>query len=428
MKRPYQILLSDPDPVLVKGLAGILERRSCNITTAPGAKKALAFLRKRKFDLVITDLAEEINDNRNLLKKARERNPETVVIFLADVGDPQPEADLLHLDADDFILKSCKQEELFFRVERCFRKLELQTKNRMQESTLVKINEELQSELAERVDAEERWLLFLKAATESFSLYDSELNLVEINDAGLRLFPAGTKRADIIGKNLSALVPDLYGTERYRKLKEVIRTGTPFSEDDVVPPAPFGEDLCYNIKAFKVGRGLGIITTDNSPRKRAEKELERHRNHLEELVRERTENLEAANTALEVLLKKREKDKRDLEENMLFNVKELILPYLETLYRGPLEEKQKFLLETAKSNANEIISPVMRRLSHQYLRLTSTEIQVANFIKQGKTTKEIAEMLCLASSTIDFHRDNIRKKLGIKKKKINLRTYLSALQ
>jgi len=306
--------------------------------------------------------------------------------------------------------------------------LDLQTRVKKQESELVKINQELRSIIAERVQAEEKWLLFMKSATESFSLYDSELNMTEINDAGLRLFPPGTKKEDIIGKNLSELVPDLYGTERYRRLKGVVESGKAFSEDDVVPPAPFGEDLCFNIKAFKVGDGLGIITTDNSARKRAERELERHHNHLEELVKERTINLEEANTALEVLLRKREKDKTHLEENMLFNVKELVIPYLEKLSTGPLEERQEVLLNIAKSNLNEVISPFVRGLSSRYLRLTPTEIQMANLIKQGRTTKEIAEMLCLAPSTIDFHRDNIRNKLGIKKKKVNLKTYLSSLQ
>jgi DNA-binding CsgD family transcriptional regulator len=252
--------------------------------------------------------------------------------------------------------------------------------------------------------------------------------MAEVNDAGLRLFPAGTKKVDIIDRNLSELVPGLYGTERFRRLKGVVETGKAFSEDDVVPPTLFGEDLSFNIKAFKVGNGLGIITMDNSAQKRAEKELERHRNHLEELVKERTIDLEEANTALEVLLRKREKDKTDLEENMLFNVKELVIPYLEKLSRGPLDKRQEVLLHIAESNLNEVISPFIRGLSNRYLRLTPTEIHLANLIKQGKTTKEIAEMLCLAPSTIDFHRDNIRNKLGIKKKKINLKTYLSSLQ
>ncbi|MFC1886292.1 response regulator transcription factor [Thermodesulfobacteriota bacterium] len=53
--------------------------------------------------------------------------------------------------------------------------------------------------------------------------------------------------------------------------------------------------------------------------------------------------------------------------------------------------------------------------------------QITNLVKQGKTTKEIAEIMHLAKSTIDFHRDNIRKKLGIKNKKTNLKTYLLSI-
>jgi len=51
-------------------------------------------------------------------------------------------------------------------------------------------------------------------------------------------------------------------------------------------------------------------------------------------------------------------------------------------------------------------------------------MQIAKFIKDGKTSKEIATVLCVTKKTVDFHRANIRKKLNLDSKKINLRTFL----
>ena len=75
---------------------------------------------------------------------------------------------------------------------------------------------------------------------------------------------------------------------------------------------------------------------------------------------------------------------------------------------------------------NDLVSPFGHGFSSKLIKLSHTELQVSNLIKQGNTTKEIAEIMNLATSTIDFHRNNIRKKFGIKNKKTNLRTYLSS--
>jgi PAS domain S-box-containing protein len=164
------------------------------------------------------------------------------------------------------------------------------------------------------------------------------------------------------------------------------------------------------------------LRKDISNRIKAEKALKQKGIELEA----KTIGLEEANTALKVLLKQRENDKVELEEKVLLNVRELVFPYLEKLKMKKLGEKQQAYIGIIESNLNDIVSPFVHGLSSRLIKLSPTELQVTNLIKQGNTTKEIAEIMNLASSTIDFHRNNIRKKIGIKNKRINLKTYLSS--
>ena len=134
--------------------------------------------------------------------------------------------------------------------------------------------------------------------------------------------------------------------------------------------------------------------------------------------------LKDINTALNVLLEKRKVDQIELEEKIILNVESLIKPYLDKLRQGNLDERKENILNTIQTNLDEIISPFARNLSSRHYNLTPKEIQIANFIRQGITNKEIADILFLSVKTVEFHRDNIRRKLGIKNKKINLTSYL----
>ena len=93
-----------------------------------------------------------------------------------------------------------------------------------------------------------------------------------------------------------------------------------------------------------------------------------------------------------------------------------------------MDARQKAFLDVLESNIEQLTSSFSRGLSIKYLDITPAEVQVANLVKLGKSTKEIAELLSLSSRTIDTHRENIRKKLGINQRKTNLRTFLLSIQ
>jgi len=182
-------------------------------------------------------------------------------------------------------------------------------------------------------------------------------------------------------------------------------------------------------------QGSFAVITDITQRKEEQENLRKARDELEKRVEERTReleiktnNLEEVNTALRVLLKKRDEDRTEIEERVLQNVRELVLPYLEKLRRCNLDKRQKTWMEIIDSTLNDIISPFTQGLHSGYMKLTPMEVQVADLVKNGKTTKEIAELLNLSPQTIACHRKSIRKKIGIRNRKANLRSHLSAIQ
>ena len=183
-------------------------------------------------------------------------------------------------------------------------------------------------------------------------------------------------------------------------------------------------------------RGRPIRDTDGKPlyidgvildvteRRLAEETLHARKEELKAHAR----SLKEANIALKVLLKHREEDKAELEEKVLSNVKELVMPYVESLRNSRLSATQMTYVSIIKANLTDIVSPFLQKLSLKYVRLTPREIQITDLIKLGKTTKEIAGLLNVSTRDVEFHRGNIRKKLGLKNKKLNLRSYLLSIQ
>ena len=163
---------------------------------------------------------------------------------------------------------------------------------------------------------------------------------------------------------------------------------------------------------------------DITEQKKAQEALRRSEAEL----LQKSRHLEEVNAALSVLLKRREEDKNDLEEKILANVKELVLPYIEKLKNSRLRSEQMTLVGILESNMREVFSPFVTRLSSRFLSLTPTEIKVASLIKDGKTSKEIAVLLNASENTIRSHRFHVRSKLDLKNKKVNLRSYLRSLQ
>ncbi|HDY67228.1 MAG TPA: PAS domain S-box protein, partial [Candidatus Scalindua sp.] len=149
-------------------------------------------------------------------------------------------------------------------------------------------------------ESEERFRSFLDSATEACILTDSKLNYLAINRVGLNYFPSMTRLEDVVGRNMLDVIPDLEKTGRYDKYLQVIKTGEPFSIDDVVPHPKFG-DVYLSIRAFKAGDGLGLIVEDITERKKAEKALGKSEENFRNIFKSVPESLLAVDKKIKIL-------------------------------------------------------------------------------------------------------------------------------
>ncbi|GAB6887152.1 hypothetical protein JCM13304A_06500 [Desulfothermus okinawensis JCM 13304] len=157
------------------------------------------------------------------------------------------------------------------------------------------------------------------------------------------------------------------------------------------------------------------------------KNIEAKLRKKEKELKIQAKNLKEMNTTLKVLLEHKQKEREEMERKFLSNIKDLVLPYVKELKSTQLSIQQQGLLDLIENNLINILAPFSQKVSANFYNFTPSQLKVAEFIKMGKTTKEIAEIMNISTRAVEFHRNQIREKLGIKHKKINLRTYLQSL-
>jgi len=238
-----------------------------------------------------------------------------------------------------------------------------------------------------------------------------------------------------LGKPLAEVLPDA-ASFILPRLKEVLETGQRTLNHEFsirLPKDP--NDIRHLMDSFfpiegKDGKimAVGTVVLDITERKKAEKALKKSHDELEKIVEERTskirqsENeLEKKNIALNEIIGQIEIEKNNIKNNVAENVEKILFPILEKIKLKGESRKYVHLLE---SQLKELSSSYGRRITKMQYRLVPRELEVCNMIKEGMTSKEIAKLLNISLATVETHRRNIRKKLGISNKEINLTYYL----
>lgn len=148
----------------------------------------------------------------------------------------------------------------------------------------------------------------------------------------------------------------------------------------------------------------------------------------ESTLSEKKREIQNLNAALKVLIDHQESEKKDQHHNLVISLKKTIFPYLDKIKAGKIDIASRTYLSMIELNLKDLISSLPHAPEDQMQNLTYAETQVADLVRQGKTSKEIAAMLNVSTAAISFHRHNLRKKMGLLKKKTTLQSHLRSLK
>jgi len=270
--------------------------------------------------------------------------------------------------------------------------------------------------------SEERYRALAESSTDPIFVQDREGQFVFINQAGARTLRK--QPSDVIGKKMRYFFTKEEEKERLGSIQSVFRKKRSIVTERTLEVR--GEVCTFLVTIAPIFDNKGDVSAvvsvahDITELKKTEKNLVESKADLQE----QKSALERKNIALREIIEQVEIEKNKIKDDVLTNVNELTMPILKKLRAKGATPKYIDLLS---NRLEELTSSLGRKLTESMLKLTPKEIEICNMVEGGLVSKEIADFLNVSRQTIEKHRKNVRKKLGLGHRKINLATYLQKL-
>ncbi len=413
-----KILVIDDEPALQKAIQKILKNEKYDIAFAGNGIEGLAHLEKEKPDLIFLDLRMPGLDGFGFLEKIKitPADPFHVVVITGH-GDDKEVQRSFELGVNFFLRKPLSLIEVRCLTKRC---LEMKANER----ELREHRNSLEKLVAARTLALVNQVRFQQNLIDSIPVpvYFKDNTLLYLGCNKAFEDSLGYGREDIIGKSEYAIMKRKQARIHHHQDMRLMETGetTSYEVSCLYPDGREHELLVFKSLFFDTKGAIGGLigaNLDITERNRAQARAEQH-----------AEELENTNTALRVLLKQVNENKTEMESKVLDNFTRLVNPYLDLLEENLANTPQQEYIHVIKKNIKKITSSFSLNLSSSYLGLSPREIQVADLVRQGRANKEASRILNISINAVEFHRNNLRKKLGLQNKKVNLRTYLLSMQ
>lgn len=255
----------------------------------------------------------------------------------------------------------------------------------------------------------------LEMSSEGILIIDATLRIIEINPKVQELYQIPYE--SLIGEDLRKIL-DTQDGQTFQEIILGLEDGQTWQ----------GQVTCWLTAKEPVPTKISLKRADMSNQRLFLLVLEDPRSYktLEErLSREKVQTREMYIT-LRNVMKAIEQEKKGWEGEIANKIEKYLLPALERVKREPYGEMRNSYLDLIREHLLGLTRGFSRELDGRFLRLTRSEMRICRYIQGGYSTKEISEAMHTSFETIQTHRKNIRKKLGLRGRTINLYSYLAA--
>lgn len=387
------ILVVDDTQENLELLTGMLKSKGYIVRPAPSGKIALMTAKVNPPDLVLLDINMPEMDGYEVCRrfKADPVLQDIPVIFLTAFTETSEKIKAFGVGGVDYITKPFESLEVEARIK-------AQLTIREQERLL-------------RESAETQLRALVQAMNDSILVIDrnGKFSRIDAQKPGQIYMEGKDFSGEALNQVYDAVIANLLLKNVQRSLKSHKTVSIEYNVTDET------EERWFIAAISPMTRDLALCVARDIT------ELKTTQGRLEA----KTVRLEEVNTTLNILIDKMKESNKNLEETMFSNIRTFVLPHIENLKKMRLNDVQMAYVDLVESNLSKLASPLIHDM--RQFNLTPMEIQVANLIKDGRTTKDIAGLLHTSKVAIDNHRYNIRKKLGINNKKENLRSFFMSI-
>ncbi|MFH1878290.1 MAG: PAS domain S-box protein [Candidatus Omnitrophota bacterium] len=412
------LLLVEDDEDFAGALTVRLEKRNFTVIRSVSGEAALEILKDVDAEVIVSDIKLPGMDGMEFLSRVREIKKDLPVILITGYASLESAKSAVKFSAADYILKPLENiDDLLNPVYKAVYSYELVTENK-------NLVEDLRKKIEELEISESKYRNLFEMAGDMICTITSEGIITSINKRMEEIIKY--EKEEIIGKSALKLFPSAEEGLFQKRLQEILENGKT-NIVEVKMTSKNGEEICGEI-GIKLICGkdrapeIQCIIRDISEHKKIEEALKRSEAEL----LEQKNILERKNYALKEVLEQIEVEKKQIKSDIVKGVDKLVFPLLSKL-RGKIDPSAVKYVDIVERNLREITSSFARKITESNLNLTPREIEISNMIKNGFSSKEISKILNMSIRTAERHRNNIRKKLGIVKDKVNLTTYLQMI-